>query len=405
MFGRSIRGIWGPSVRRLGIAALTVALAGLGYAPPALAQALYPIPEPDGFYWAPPDVGNFQSGDVIRSRPVAAAGFPGATAWQLLYRSTDSAGGPIAAVTTLLVPAGGGLNRPLVSYQPFVNSLGMQCAPSHTIFNGAMQEAPALNLLLARGWAVAIPDHLGPTSAYGAARLGGRLTLDGVRAVKRFAPADLAGSPVGMAGYSGGGMATGFAAAMAPEYAPELPIVGVAQGGVPVNIGKLARDVGVRPSPLFGLGFAAAVGLEREYPAQLPMERILNPAGWALRNQVANACAPEIIAAGADKSFDDVFNGSMFDADPDTIRILHENSLETYPGVPRVPVYAWNGTNDPVDPWLAREVMGRYCAAGTPVLFDLIPGTDHGSAIFAGTPRAFSYLSDRFAGLPAPSNC
>lgn len=130
-----------------------------------------------------------------------------------------------------------------------------------------IQEAPALNLLLARGWAVAVPDHLGPNSAYGAPRR--HANLDGIRAVKRFGPADLAGSPVGSAGYSGGGMATGFAAAMAPEYAPELPIVGVAQGGVPVNIGKLASDVGAQPSPLFGLGFAAAIGLEREYPAQL----------------------------------------------------------------------------------------------------------------------------------------
>ncbi|MEV5839719.1 lipase family protein [Nocardia sp. NPDC052112] len=370
-----------------------------------MAQAIYPIPEPDSFYWAPPDVGNFQPGDVIRSRPVDAARFPGATAWQLLYRSTDSAGNPIAAMTTLLLPAGGGLNRPLVSYQPFVNSLGMHCAPSHSIFDGGLPEAPAFNLLLARGWAVTVPDHLGPTSAYGAARLGGRLTLDGIRAVKRFAPADLAGSPVGMAGYSGGGMATGFAAAMAPEYAPELPIVGVAQGGVPVNIGKLARDVGVRPSPLFGLGFAAAVGLEREYPAQLSMERFLNAEGWALRAQVANACTSEIIVAGANKDLDDVFNGSMFDVDDTTIRILHENSLETYPGVPRVPVYEWHGADDQVDPWLTREVMGRYCAAGTPMLFDLIPGTDHTGAIFAGAPRAFTYLSDRFAGLPAPSNC
>ncbi|WP_225724743.1 MULTISPECIES: lipase family protein [unclassified Nocardia] len=391
--------------RKLLLVTLAATVAALAYAPPASATPIYPIPDADGFYWAPPDIGNFQPGDVIRSRPMPTGAYPGATAWQLLYRSTNSYDQPIAAVTTVLIPAGGGLNRPLVSYQPFVNSLGMQCAPSHSLFNGTMQEGPALNLLLARGWAVAVPDHLGPTSAYGAARLGGRLTLDGIRAVKRFPPADLAGSPVGMAGYSGGGMATGFAAALAPEYAPELPIVGVAQGGVPVNIGKLALDVGLQPSPLFGLGFAAAIGLEREYPNELPMERILKPAGWALRDQVANACTQEIINAGANKGFADVFFGRMEDADPTTIRIIHENSLETFPGVPRAPLYEWHGTNDQVNPWLAREVMGRYCAAGTPVLLDMIPGADHGTAIFAGAPRAFGYLADRFAGLPAPSNC
>ncbi len=401
--GRRQLGV-GRILRRFSIVALATAAAGLGHLAPAAAAPLYPAADGDGFYNAPPDVANFQPGDVMRSRSVPAAGFPGATAWQLLYRSTNSADEPIGAVTTLLLPPGGGMSRPIVSYQPFVNSLGLQCAPSHSIFNGTMQEAPALNLLLARGWAVAVPDHLGPTSAYGAARLGGRLTLDGIRAVKRFGPADLAGSPVGMAGYSGGGMATGFAAALAPEYAPELPIVGAAQGGVPMNIGKLAQDVGLQRSPLFGLGFAAAIGLEREYPSELQMDRILNPAGFALRDQIANACTNEIINAGANKSFSDVFNGPM-DADPTVVRILHENSIEIYPGVPRTPIYEWHGGSDQVSPQLVREVAGRYCAEGVRVQLDIIPGADHGTAIAPGSVNAFNYLGDRFAGLPAPSNC
>ncbi|WP_069166656.1 lipase family protein [Nocardia altamirensis] len=391
-------------MRRLSVVALAAAAAGLGHLAPAVAAPIYPIPDGDSFYWAPPDVGNYQPGDVMRSRTVPAAGFPGATVWQLLYRSSNSAGDPIGAVTTLLLPPGGGMNRPVVSYQPMVNSLGMRCAPSHSIFDGGMQEAPALNLLLARGWAVAVPDHLGPVSAYGAAKLGARLVLDGIRAVKRFGPADLGLSPVGMAGYSGGGMATGFAAALAPEYAPELPLVGAAQGGVPMNIGKLAQDVGMAPNPLFGLGFAAAAGLEREYPNELQMDRILKPAGFALRNQLANACTKEIIDSGANKSFGDVFIGAM-DADPVVIRVLHENSIETFPGVPRIPIYEWHGASDQVSPQLVREVVGRYCAAGTPVLLNMVPGADHGTAIAAGAPAAFGYLADRFAGLPAPSNC
>ncbi|MBF6063454.1 lipase [Nocardia terpenica] len=394
-------------LRRIAIvvAAATTAIltSGLGGAPAH--AAIYPLPDPDGFYAAPPNIGDYQPGDVVRSRQVPAGGYPGAVAWQLLFRSSNSADQPIAAVTTLLVPGGVGANRPLVSYQPFVNSLGLQCAPSHSLFDGSLQEAPALNLLLARGWAVAVPDHLGPTSAYGAARLGGRLTLDGIRAVKRFGPAGLGDSPVGMAGYSGGGMATGFAAALAPEYAPELPIVGVAMGGVPVNIGKLALDVGRAPSPLFGLGFAAAVGLEREYPSVMSLDHQLTPAGQELRARLANACTSEIISAGANHSFFDFLTGSIDDVTDAQIQVLHENSLETYPGVPRAPLYQWAGTADQVNPWLARDVAGRYCAAGDRVLFDLIPGADHGTAIAPGAANAYGYLADRFAGLPAPSNC
>lgn len=75
-------------------------------------------------------------------------------------------------------------------------------------------------------------------------------------------------------------------------------------------------------------------------------------------------------------------------------------SADRFAGVPRAPIYEGHGANDhQVDPLLAREMVGRYCAAGTPVLFDLIPGTDRNAAIFAGAPRAFNYLSDRFAGF------
>jgi len=387
----------------LATALLSIAAGGLVAATDAEA-AVYPLPDPDRFYAAPPNIGDYRPGDVVRSRPVPAPGFPGATAWQLLYRSSNSAAAPIAAMTTLLVPGGGG-NRPLVSYQPFVNSLGLQCAPSHTLFNGGLKEAPALNLLLARGWAVAVPDHLGPTSAYGAAQLGGRLVLDGIRAARGFGPAGLARSPVGLAGYSGGGMATGFAAAMAPDYAPELPIAGVAMGGVPVNIGKLALDLGRAPHPLFGLGFAATVGLEREYPSVMSLDSTLKPAGFALRNRIANACTDDIIAAAANRDFTTYFNGGVADVGPAQIAIIHQNSLETYPGVIHAPLYQWAGGADQVNPCLARQSDRRDCAGGAPVLCEMVPGAADGTAILPGATHAFGYLADRFAGLPAPSNC
>ncbi|WP_254206738.1 lipase family protein [Nocardia alni] len=384
------------------MATALLSMVGGGLCAPTAQAAVYPIPDPDRFYAAPPNIGDFRPGDVVRSRTVPAPGFPGVTAWQLLYRSTNSAGAPIAAMTTVLTPGG---RRPLVSYQPFVNSLGLRCAPSHALFNGSLKEAPALNLLLAHGWAVAVPDHLGPTSAYGAAQLGGRLTLDGIRAARRFGPAGLGGSPVGLAGYSGGGMATGFAAAMAPDYAPELPIVGVAMGGVPVNIGKLALDLGKAPHPLFGLGFAAAVGLEREYPGVMSLDPALNPAGFALRHRIANACTDEIIAAAPNKDFPAYFHGGVADVGPAQIAIIHQNSLETYPGIIRAPLYQWAGSSDEVNPRLARHSTGKYCAAGTPVLFEMVPGADHLGAMAPGAAHAFGYLADRFANLPAPNNC
>ncbi len=58
-------------------------------------------------------------------------------------------------------------------------------------------------------------------------------------------------------------MATAWAAALNPTYAPDVKLTGVAQGGVPANIEEMAVGLGLADRhPGFGLGFAAAVGLD-----------------------------------------------------------------------------------------------------------------------------------------------
>ena len=172
----------------------------LGAAIPAPAQAepLYPWPDPDPFYLAPADLGVLRPGDVVRTRRIDTWMYANSDGWQVAFRSTNSTGHPILAVTTVLLPRGVA-NPPLVSYQAIVNSLGTKCAPSRSLFNLELQESPGLYLGLQRGWAVSVPDHLGPTGAYGAAKLGGMITLDSVRAVQRVAELGLSHSPVALA--------------------------------------------------------------------------------------------------------------------------------------------------------------------------------------------------------------
>ncbi|MFD7847568.1 hypothetical protein ACFV4K_32135 [Nocardia sp. NPDC059764] len=110
-------------VQSFGIA--TVLVAVMAAAPAAHAGAIFPVPDPDGFYYAAGNLDAAQNGDVLNSRQVPAHPFPGATVWQILFRSTNSTGAPIAAVTTLISPGPG--PRPLLSYQPFVKvAAGME---------------------------------------------------------------------------------------------------------------------------------------------------------------------------------------------------------------------------------------------------------------------------------------
>ncbi|AFT99977.1 lipase family protein [Nocardia brasiliensis] len=377
----------------------------------AAAQPLYPLPDPDPFYAAPADLDRAEPGDVLDTRPMPGLlAFPGTTVTMIKFRSTDSAGAPIAATTTVLTPANHVPGGPLLSYQHIINGLGTQCAVSRVLYTGdpnlAVREAPALNTVLLRGWSVALPDHLGPTSAYGAARLGGMITLDGIRAARKVARLGVATSPVAMFGYSGGGMATGWAAALAPTYAPELDIVGAAEGGVPMNLVKMTEGLGYHPHPAFGLAMAAAIGLEREYPTRLPISDSLNPTGLAIRDRMANGCTNEILAAGAGHSVLDVAFSTSLAEDPSARGVLEENSLELYEGVPKMPIYQWRSHDDALIPVAAIDnTMRRYCAAGVRVQSKLFPSPDHLSTAVLGAPEAMGWIEARFRGETAPRNC
>ena len=300
--------------------------------------------------------------------------------------------------------------RSALSYQHIINGLGTQCAPSRALYssdpNLTIREAPALNIALQRGWAVALPDHLGPTSAYGAARLGGQITLDGIRAAKNLPELGLTNSRVTMAGYSGGGMATAWAAALAPTYAPELDIAGVAAGGVPMNISKMAKVLGDNPHPAFGLAMAAALGLEREYPDRFPLSSQLNAQGLAIRDKIANGCTNEIMAFGAGHSAPELASTMQMTSDPGAWEIGDENSLELYPGVPTSPMYEWHATNDVLIPIDAIDnTIARYCGAGARIWSEKFLSPDHLTTAVFGLPAAMDYLDQRIRGVPAPSNC
>ncbi|UYP19902.1 lipase family protein [Rhodococcus sp. Z13] len=396
-------------------AAVVAAVPTLMAVPTAHADNIvYPAALQDSFYSAPDDLASRQPGDVLAARVVPPPlGFPGTDAVQLKFRSTDSSGDPIAAVTTVLSPRDAAPGRPLVSYQAIINSLGLECAPSNALYASSLidgiRESPGLLIAIQRGWSVAVPDHLGPNSAYGAAKVGGQITLDGIRAAQRHSALGLADSPVGIAGYSGGGMATAMAAALAPTYAPELNIVGSAYGGVPMNIGAMAHELGASAHPAFGLAMAAALGLEREYPERMPVSDQLNDRGRALRDRIANACTNDILLSGAGMSMADVADAAtgLSLLESSSVRgVLDENSVEFVPTVPNAPVYEWHSPTDALIPLQSIDTtLRRYCEAGVPVRSELVPSPDHITAAVIGLPGALDFLDARFAGAAPTSNC
>lgn len=399
------------SVRRAAGLVAFVLLFAFAWSPPASAEPVMPAPDPDPFFAAPADLAEHAPGDVLKVREMPwNLYFPTSRVWQVLFRTNDSENKPIAANTTFVLPPNHNDGDPLLSYQHIINSLGNKCKIATELYASDLttqiREAPALNIALARGWAVALPDHLGPRMAYGAAKLGGQVTLDGIRAVQRIPEFKVAHSKVGLGGYSGGGMATAWAAALAPTYAPELNIVASAEGGAPMNLAMMAAALGNNPHPAFGLAAAAALGLEREYPDRIKVQEELNATGLWLEQWIVNGCTNEIMFWGLFKSAGMMTDNKNFMDNPAGWQVLDENSLEFYPGIPKAAIFEWHSPTDVLIPVDAIDrTIGRYCAAGTPVLTMLTPSPDHLSAAVLGLPTAIDWMDRIFRGEPAPSTC
>jgi len=236
------------------------------------------LPEKDPFYEPPAGFHHADVGTVLRSRDVEL-GFMGlipqrVTATQLLYRTIDRNGDPQATVTTVLIPAGHSPARPrhVVSYQCAIDAISSRCFPSYAMRRraralGSLAQFEYLMVAaaLAEGWVVSVPDHEGPDGMWGAPLEPGYRVLDGLRATLSFERFGLASdSKVGLWGYSGGGLASAWAAEMHADYAPELNIVGAVLGSPVGDLGNTFHRL--NGSYMAGLPAMVVSALAKTFP-------------------------------------------------------------------------------------------------------------------------------------------
>lgn len=373
--------------------------------PPRVLESVLPTPLGDPFYTPPPGFETRAPGDVLASRAVRNW-FPiPVRSIELLIRSTNAKDEPVPVVATLLTPQKpwrGTGSRPLVSYNIPISSLGNTCAPSRQLQEGVQADQLSIGLLLAREYAVIVPDHQGPRQAYAAGRMGGHAVLDALRAAGHLGVAEVRpDSPIVMSGYSGGAIATGWAAQLAGEYAPELPVVGSLIGGVPADYDQLRRTMNGSIGAA-GIFLAAALGLAREYPELLTL---LNDNGWRLAHLLKDICVGGETVLGSlvplkVEDFTDVPDPTAL---PMVRKILADNRLGAL--APRSPALIYHGVHEY---WLpfeqARNLYGDWCARGAQVRLAPLPG-EHFVVGALAIPATGSWVADMFAGRAVPPGC
>lgn len=372
-----------------------------------------------GFYTPPSPLPSAPAGTVIRTRPLTLGG-PGSLAppnksWSVLYHSRDAHGRDIAVSGAVLTPTSpwtGKGHRPYVSYGVGTQGLGHQCAPSKQLAAGSEYEAPNLIAALDQGYGVAVTDYEGyvngSTPTYTTGPSEAHTVLDIARAARQIPGAGASTrTPVGLWGYSQGGGATGWAAALAPGYAPDVKLVGSASGGVPNDLKVVGANL--NGSPFGGLLGDSIVGFAAAYPKLANFDAISNAKGKQVAAQLKTECVNDNISKHAGLNITDLtkqhLTYSQFVSLPGEAKILRLNHLATAAPAPKVPVLQYHSTGDEIVPLAqAYKLHQTWCAEGTKTAFVTYPG-EHLTGDTAGAPGALAFLGSRFAGQSFASTC
>ena len=372
------------------------------------------LPSDDPFYQPPRGYQHAEPGTVLRSRDVELA-FLGlipqpVKAIQLMYRTMDMHGQPEATVTTVIVPVELDPEQacPLLSYQCAIDSMSSRCFPSYALRRrakalGALSQFELLlvTAALAEGWAVSVPDHEGVRGMWGAPYEPGYRVLDGIRAALSSERVGLSRSaPIGLWGYSGGGLASAWAAEMCGEYAPELDIVGAVLGSPVGDLGNTFRRL--NGSFFAGLPAMVVAALAHVYPdLDRIIEAHISDEGRALLDQLETMTTAGAVIRMARRDMGDYLDEPLDDilSTPEVTQVFDSIKLGT--AVPVPPVLIVQAAHDYlIDVNDIDKLADTYSAGGADVTYHRDAFNEHMCLHPLSAPMTLRWLTDRFARRP-----
>lgn len=370
-----------------------------------------------GFYTAPDPLPDAAPGALIRHEPLTeGVDLPGGSAHRILYLTETADGTLRVSGGQVFIPDGtpppGG--RPVISWAHPTTGMGDACAPSRTTHpTGLLEWLPAMMDL---GWVVVATDYSGlgteGTQAYLIAAAEVHDVVNAVRAAGQF-PRAGASSTYGVFGHSQGGHAALWAATLAPQYAPELNLVGVAGAAPAAPLTGLVADV-------WDTELAWVIGAEVmvSYPAHyegLDPADVLTSAALGAYENLAEDC---LTAAGLEAKIRQEFGQRFFASNPldNPAWKAAIADQDAPPAPPDIPVLVTQSVNDGVvysEPIAA--MTSEWCDAGstiTTVWLGPLRGTQgtpnlltHMVEGAVGGSVATTWFEDRFAGEPASNSC
>jgi Secretory lipase len=401
----------------------------------ASASAAVLPPSEDPWYTAPNCYKHAPPGKVLRIRVAPGnltelAGPNCSAVYNILYRTTNSLYKPSWAVTTLFVPTSP--VQSLLSYQVPYDSPYINAGPSYAMYSSLSPITVYVDVIfaLAKGYFVSVPDYEGPLAAFTAGVNSGHATIDSVRAVladgHRYG-LNRTKAKYALSGYSGGALASEWAAELQVQYAPEMTFAGAALGGLTPNVTSVLEiankgyAAGLIPvsetlTTILALYISVSVvdfltwtqngilGLTAQFPdarafvvSQLKKTGPYNATGFlaALNYTVADsftAFAGQDMAQYFVNGFSPVFNNSL------TSKLVNSDGLMGFHGVPQMPIFAYKAVADLQSPIADTDALvAKYCTVGANILYQRNSIGGHSSEFINGHEAAAEWLDSVLA--------
>jgi pimeloyl-ACP methyl ester carboxylesterase len=332
-----------------------------------------------------------------------------AKAWRILYVTRDYKRAPILSTGIVVLPDTAPripMDRKFVAWGHPTTGIAWKCAPS--LRASPVKAIGGLNDLVAGGIVVAATDYPGLGTEGPVGYLVGKgqaqAMIDSVRAAKQI-PGVGGGPDFALWGYSQGGHAALFAAGIAPGYAPELSLKGVAAIAPPTDLATLLR---ANMNSIAGRILASFTLSSWNTKYRAPLDALVDSEAAALVQEVGKSCVDDLggklDALAAQKGLKQDF----LKQDPARVTpwsaLLVQNSVFSLDQ--RVPALIIQGAaDDIVKPQVTANFVRTACQAGARIEYVVLNGQGHGGSMGAGQKRAVNWLTARLAGQPPHSNC
>lgn len=363
--------------------------------------------QPDAFYDASDGV-SVPPGVLLRAQAFERGVPPHARAWRIAYATTRADGGTALASAIVMVSrTAPSTPRPVVAWLHGTTGVVPGCAPS--LLDEPFAHVPALRPLLDNGWIFVATDYAGQGTPGPHPYLIGegqaRSALDAVRAARRIDGLGV-GELTVVWGHSQGGHAALWTGMLAPGYASDVPLAGVAAAAPASDLRPLLQAV--QHSPVGRIMSAYLLRAYSEHYTDVRFEAYAPGwRGWLARDMAGRCLAGRQALLSVAEAY--LVGGTIFGTSPLTAALADRLAQNTPIRPLPAPLLIAQGLSDElVLPEIQQQYVKRRCDADQPLQYVRYSGRDHLSLVADDSPFGADlvrWTQERFAGEPVAPGC